>query len=537
MKKLPRDVQSFKKLRENNYLYVDKTKCILDLVSDAGAFFLSRPRRFGKSLLVSILEELFKGNKDLFRGLFIHDQWNWDETYEVIRIDFSEIGHENSENLKSNLNVFIEEIANDYNISLNSTDIPDKFRDLIKEICKTTGKKVVVLVDEYDIAILDNISNKEILKDIKVVLSSFYKILKSRDENLHFVLLTGVSKFAGTPIFSGLNSPTDITLHKKYSNICGYTQKELEENFNDYIKVLAVFENKSFDEIIDKIKYWYDGYSWDGNNFLYNPYSTILLFYFEEFTSHWFDSGTPSFLIKTIKDKNDLNTVFNDNLVDSDFNSSYDENLKIPTLPLMFQSGYLTIKEKIMDDDGNFFILTIPNKEVKESITKYLLNAYSQYPIDKLGSLRLKMRKNLLNKDGNAFALNIREGIANVPYQIKDKKNENYYHSLFSLMIYLLGFDIDGEIQTHDGRIDAVIKIYSNNIQNINQEMNQDIYIVEIKVSENDEQIDSALEDALKQIHEKRYYDKYLSRNSITLVPIAYCNNDVKCEFIDFNKV
>jgi len=524
LQKLPKDVQSFESLITMNYIYVDKTKHILNLVNEGKSFFLSRPRRFGKSLLISTLEKFFKGNKELFKGLYIYKNWDWTKIYPVIKVDFTEIGHGPTDDFKRNLNFYMDEIARDYNLSLISHDVPDKFRELIKEIYEKTGKKVVVLVDEYDAPIVDSINDDELREKNKTILSSFYKVLKSRDEDLHFVFLTGVSKFTGTSIFSGFNSPTDITLNEDYSTICGYTQDELEENFKPYIERLSKNENKSFDESLDKIKYWYNGYSWDGKNFVYNPYSTILLLYFRKYSNYWFTSGTPTFLIKTIKDKNDLNLIFNDNIVDVDFNSTYDENLDIDTLPLMFQSGYLTIKDTIFDEDGYAFNLNIPNKEVKDSITKYLLNAYSKYPIDKIGSLRIQMRKNIINKENKAFALNIREALANVPYQTKNKKHfENYYHGLFSLMIYLFGFEIDGELQTHNGRIDAVIKINQKNI-----------YIIEIKVSDKKANINKELENALNQIHEKRYYDKYLSKN-ITLLPIAYSENDVKCEFIDLN--
>jgi len=525
LQKLPKDVQSFENLITMNYLYVDKTKYILNLVNEGKSFFLSRPRRFGKSLFISTLEEFFKGNKELFKGLYIYNNWDWTKINPVIKVDFTEIGHGPSDDFKRNLNFYMDEIARDFNLSLISQDVPDKFRELIKGIYEKFGERVVVLVDEYDAPIIDSINDDETKERNKTILSSFYKVLKSRDEDLHFVFITGVSKFTGTSIFSGFNSPTDITLNEDYSTICGYTQDELEENFKPFIERLSKKENKTFKESLDKIKHWYDGYSWDGKNFVYSPFSTVLLLYFRRYSNSWFSSGTPTFLIKTIKNKNDLNLIFKDNIVDVDFNVAYDENLDIDTLPLMFQSGYLTIKDCVFNEEEDAFVLSIPNKEVRDSITKYLLNAYSNYPIDKIGSLRIQMKKNIIAKDDNAFALNIREAMANVPYQTKNKKHfEGYYQGLFSLMIYLFGFEIDGEIQTHNGRIDAVIKI--------NQE---DIYIIEIKLANKEESIDKELENALNQIHEKRYYDKYLSKNSITLLAIAYSEKDVKCDFIDLN--
>ena len=509
LKKLPKDVQSFESLITRNYIYVDKTEYILNLVNEGKAFFLSRPRRFGKSLFLSTLEEFFKGNKELFEGLYIYNNWDWKKTHPVIKVDFTEIGHGSSDDFKRNLSLYMDEIARGFDLSLLSQDVPDKFRELIKKLREKTGEEVVVLVDEYDAPIVDSLNDDDLREKNKTILSSFYKVLKSRDKDLHFVFITGVSKFAGTSIFSGFNSPTDITLNENYSTICGYTQDELEENFKPLIEKRSEKENKSIDESLDKIKYWYNGYSWDGENFVYNPYSTILLLYSRKYSNNWFTSGTPTFLIKTIKNKNDLNLIFKDNIVDVDFNSSYDETLDIDTLPLMFQSGYLTIKDNIFDGDEDTYNLGIPNKEVKDSITKYLLNVYSNYPIDKIGSLRIQMRKNIIVKDDTTLALNIKEALANVPYQTKNKKHfECYYHELFSLMIYLFGFETDGEIQTHNGRIDAIIKINQENV-----------YIIEIKVADKESNIDKELENALNQIHKKRYYDKY------SLIPIFWQYN------------
>jgi len=285
---------------------------------------------------------------------------------------------------------------------------------------------------------------------------------------------------------------------------------------------LSKINEESLDETLEAIKDYYNGYSWDGKNFVYNPYSTILLFYFKEFSNYWFDSGTPTFLIELLKEKNDLDGVFKESKIGSHISISFNSLKSINTTLLMFQTGYLTVKKKEIIDRRSSFTLSIPNEEVRESIAEYLLSAYTEYALDQMGPLRFEMRQNIINKDSKGLEDNIKELMANIPYQLKDTQNENYYHSLFLLMIVMFGFEIDGEIQTHNGRIDAVMKI------------NNDIHIIEIKLAKKDTKITSELEDALNQIHKKHYYDKYLHKNSITLVPMAYSENDTKCEFIDF---
>ena len=424
--KLPKDVQNFNKLRTENFLYVDKTKYLHKLINEGFSYFLSRPRRFGKSLLISTLEELFKGNKKLFKDLYIYDKWDWENKHPVLKIDFSNRSYRTNKNLEKSLNYFLDKSAKEHGISLIAELTSDKFEELIEKIHEKYDKKLVVLVDEYDKPIIDNISKNNVLEENKTTLHDFYQILKGQDEHLQFVFLTGVSKFAGTSIFSGLNSTTDITLHEDYSTICGYSEEELKENFFHFIEELSIKENESFDETLRAIKEFYNGYSWDGENFLYNPYSTILVFYFREFSNNWFDSGTPTFLIKLLKDKNDLDSVFNQTEISSHISISFETINNINTNLLMFQTGYLTVKKKEKFDRRISYKLAIPNEEVRESISEYLLNAYTAYPLDNMEQLRLKMRKNILNKDGKAFELNIRELMANIPYQLKDSKDESY---------------------------------------------------------------------------------------------------------------
>ncbi|MDR2761608.1 MAG: AAA family ATPase, partial [Planctomycetaceae bacterium] len=250
MKNLPIGIQSFSVLRKDNYLYVDKTENILKMVTSGRIYFLSRPRRFGKSLLVSTLDELFSSNKNLFDGLFIFDKWDWSQKYPVIRLDFGARANHNPEALFNSLSEFIKEIATNYGVLIEKTELPDKFSELIQKIHQSTGQQVVILVDEYDKPITDHLSNIETLTANKIILHDFYQVLKASDDHIRFIFLTGVSKFSGVSVFSALNNVDDITLDRDYASICGYTQNELENCFSEYIDVTSDYLNQSRAELL-----------------------------------------------------------------------------------------------------------------------------------------------------------------------------------------------------------------------------------------------------------------------------------------------
>jgi hypothetical protein len=495
---------------------VDKTKDIFNIAKNEKSYFLSRPRRFGKSLLISTLENLFLRNKKLFKELYIYDKWNWEEICPVIRIDLGNRSHENGEELKNSLDIFLTKIAKTNNINLDYKGYADKFGELIEGLADKYGKKVVVLVDEYDKPILDNISNHNVRDEMKKILHNFYQIIKGHDDYLRFVFITGVSKFVGTSIFSGLNSHKDLTLSNNFSTICGYTEDELGSYFKNFIPILGEKYGMNEKTILKSVKDMYNGYSWDGENFLYNPNSILSLFDEMRFNNYWFETGTPTFLIETLKGNSELSKIFTEVESGSEISNSYDPE-NIPIIPLMFQSGYLTIKKiKIIDliDD---YILSIPNKEVKDSLIKYLLNIYIDYPLNDVDSLRNRMRTNFLNKDSENLNLNLREMIANVPYQLHVGK-EKYYHSIFLLWLNLLGFEICGEISTDKGRMDATLII------------DKEAFIIEIKFSKDANKIDDLIDEALNQIKNKKYYEKYLKYN-MNFLGIAFAGKKVKCKF------
>ncbi|MDR2708633.1 MAG: AAA family ATPase, partial [Elusimicrobiota bacterium] len=381
MQDLQTKSQTFETLLTQNFMYVDKTKHVYELAKKDGAYFLSRPRRFGKSLLVSTFEALFENKKELFKGLYIYDKWQWGAEYPVIKIDFSNINVCSLELLIKDLTQILEKIANkpDNNIDLGQASIEGKFANLIEGLYKKKKEKVVILIDEYDMAITENLSKSyEIQESIREVLRGFYRILKGCDAYIKFIFLTGVTKFSGLSLFSGLNNLNDITLDERYSAICGYTQDELETNFDQYIEALANKYGFSKKEILREIRTWYNGYTWDGKTAIYNPYSTLLLFNKLDFANYWYASGSPKFLIDYLQ-KNwseelffETIDVFEEELMSSEA----DGHVRIG---LLFQTGYLTIKAiTLMKGAGiisvrKIYTLASPNCEVGISLAQTIL--------------------------------------------------------------------------------------------------------------------------------------------------------------------
>ncbi|MDR3093774.1 MAG: AAA family ATPase [Bacteroidales bacterium] len=375
MKNLPIGIQSFEKLRSEGFLYVDKTKEIHRLTS-SNIVFLSRPRRFGKSLLVSTLGELYKGNQSLFEGLYIYDKWDWTQQYPVIRIDWTNIEHGSREEMERSMLGFLKRQAALSDISLVSEYAADCFAELIESLHRKEGNKVVVLIDEYDSPILDTMNQPE-ADGVRKFLQSFYKRLKANDDHLKFIFLTGVTKVAKVSIFSVLNSPDDITINDKYASICGYTQEELERNFSEHIDDTAVRLEMTRENLLAKIRKMYDGYTWDGKTSVYNPFSTLMFFENKKFSNYWFETGTPTFLINRLKKQGLAKTVLEPVIVDSSAFDSYDPDA-LGDIPLLFQTGYLTVKDEKMTDGDARYRLEVPNLEVRESLMKHLLNTFTR---------------------------------------------------------------------------------------------------------------------------------------------------------------
>lgn len=482
MKRLPIGIQTFRDIIFNDYLYVDKTEKIFDLVNNPkGVYFLSRPRRFGKSLLISTLNEIFEGEKELFKELRIYrSDYSW-EKYPVVRIDFSKEKAENKDDLKGFILYQLKNIADKYGISLTRDQYYEAFDELLTKL--SAINKVVVLIDEYDKPIIDNIENKELAVELREILKGFYTIIKACDEHIRFVLLTGVSKFSKAGVFSGLNNLKDISMNVGYSSLLGITQQEMKSCFKKYIDQFLESENIDKSELIKKITYWYDGFCFSRScEKVFNPFSMLLLFDNAEFGNYWFESATPSFLIKLMKEKNfDVKKM--QGLEVREENLSVYEIENLSAVPLLFQTGYLTIKE--YDNDFMTYRLGYPNFEVENSFQYALLRSYSYTETD--GYL-ISLIRALRNDDFETFFDTLRIFFADIPYDLQIKK-EKYYQTVFYLIFSLIGLKVEAEVKTNKGRIDAVI-------------IDKDVYIFEFKFN-------GDKDNALRQIKEKKYFEKY----------------------------
>jgi len=371
MKELPLSRQTFSEFIEQDLLYIDKTEWVWKMVREGKYYFLSRPRRFGKSLFLSTLASFFEGREDLFRGLYIHDKVTEWKQYPIIHIDYSCINYRDGlDTFYVSLLHYLRSIAKDYELDIKATLVIDFLRELIKKINNKHGS-VVVLIDEYDKPLVDVLLNEKQFKENSVVLNSLYGLLKGLDKELHFVFLTGVSRFVKVGIFSGMNNLLDISMDKEFAAIVGFTQEELEKNCAPYIASLSKEYDISKAQMIANIKEWYNGFSWDGQTRLYNPASVFTLFNQKELKNYWLSTSTPSYLINVIKRQKQLPDKI-EGLSVSDLTGSSMDYQKMPLYPLMFQTGYLTIEKVIRDGVEIEYQLNFPNKEVRQSFLTFI---------------------------------------------------------------------------------------------------------------------------------------------------------------------
>ncbi len=487
MQKLPLGIQSFRELRTNDYLYVDKTKQILELIETSKVYFLSRPRRFGKSLLVSTLKELFLGNKELFKGLFIEDKIEW-KKFPVIHLDFAKSNYK-----KLGLELAIKERltyqADLYEIELTKNTISSQLEELIRKLKEKYNQKVVLLIDEYDKPIIDFLGEEtvHIAEENRDIMKEFYSPIKSLDDELQFFFLTGVSRFSKVSIFSDLNHLNDITLTRLGHTLVGYTEQEVYDYFEENINQIAKEKNSTQTEIKAAIRDWYNGYSFRGEK-LYNPFSILSFMIDREFNNYWFTTGTPTFLVKLMREEQYYD--MDNTIMDLQTLSSFDITNMQP-VTVLFQTGYLTlIEEKRM----NVYKLGYPNREVKNSMLNMLLNSYTHNKEGFAIPLAIQIEEAFVAQDFETLFIHFNTLFAKIPYQIFEQHKESYYHSVVFLTFELLGFYINSEVSTSKGRIDAVVKT------------EKAIFVLEFKVN-------GTAEDAIQQIKEKGYADKYKSEN------------------------
>jgi Predicted AAA-ATPase len=368
---LPLGRQYFKSVRKGDTIYVDKTKYIYDLCHiEEGYYFLSRPRRFGKSLTLDTIAELFQGNKTLFEGLWIADKWDWSVKHAVIRLSLDAIGH--TDGIFAALQTALHKIAATHKVKLTEITPGQLFQQLIQKVARKSRKPVVVLIDEYDRPIVDYIDPYNYQKSIehRDILKEFFSILKDASKDIRCLFITGVTKFARVSIFSTLNHLTDLTLNPHYAALCGYTQSELEHSFAPYLETMPP-------GTLSQLKQWYDGYSWDGKTFLYNPFSILNFFDTGVFSSYWFQTGTPGFLVRLLSQRFEYQLEEKEvsDLILESFILEEKENLDLDSL--LLQTGYLTIKEIVQTNQYRTFILKHPNEEVRQAFNQFLLSEYA----------------------------------------------------------------------------------------------------------------------------------------------------------------
>ncbi len=485
MKKLPIGIQTLSEIIDGGYVYIDKTQYIHRLINEGKYFFLSRPRRFGKSLLLDTIKHVYLGNKRLFEGLWIEENHNWEETNPVIHLSFASMGYK-EQGLVQALNNAMDEQAKQEGLVLEATTYGQKFKELIRRLHEKHGRKVVLLIDEYDKPIIDYLEKEKrpTAYEHRDLLKSFYSIIKDSDPHIEFLLITGVSKFSRVSVFSDLNNLRDITLDRPYAGMLGYTQEELEAYFLENIQKLMAQEGEGRDVVLAKVKEWYNGYNWDGRTKVYNPFSILSFFQTYEFRNYWFATGTPTFLVDLCKEQ--FFYKVDDVEVSASIFDSYTLD-RMDLRSLLFQTGYLTIQEK---SEFGFFKLSFPNREVRESMYDYLLGGFRHgHPADSgplVGYMAHAFQKNDIPK-----VVELINGLfKDIPSHLFIANSEKYYHSLVHLTFRYLGVYIESEVHTNSGRMDAVVKT------------EEYIHILEFKLNK-------SAEEGLNQIREKDYAAKY----------------------------
>ncbi|WP_020559584.1 ATP-binding protein [Thiofilum flexile] len=484
-KKLPIGIQTFSEIRQNNYYYVDKSNLALSLVQNGKHYFLSRPRRFGKSLLLDTLKELFEGNEQLFRGLAVHEHWDWSVHYPVLHFSFGRKNYSQSQSLEESLHQQLTQLERDFGVERTFNDAGGRFADLLETISAKTQSPIVVLIDEYDKPILDALYYPEVARLNRDFLRGFYATIKDYDAHIKFSFLTGVSKFSKVSLFSGLNNLYDITLDPNYSTLCGYTDLDIDQIFAPELEGLDRQE----------IREWYNGYNWLGEG-VYNPFDILQLFKRREFSNYWFETGTPTFLVNLLFQRQ-IPTLQLDNLLSSSTMLSSFDVEDIATEALLFQTGYLTIKNTRKAGSQTFYQLGYPNREVYQSLNESLLSTLTH---DRSAQTRqtLRLYELLLVNDFQGLKQLFHSFFASIPYAWYTNNTiqqfEGFYASVFYSYFAALGLDVIVEDMTNLGRIDMTLKF------------NSQVYIFEFKV------VEIVPEGhALQQLQDRSYADKYRS--------------------------
>ena len=496
-KPLPIGIQTFREMREGGHYYVDKTPFALRLIEQGKYYFLSRPRRFGKSLFLDTLAELFSANEPLFSGLQAQARWDWARPYPVVRLSFADGVMASRAQLDERIRELLADNESRLGVASAHVSIPGRFHGLIRAAHERTGERVVVLVDEYDKPILDNLADRDTARQLRDGLRNLYSVIKGADAHIRFAFLTGVSKFSKVSLFSGLNNLNDITVDPTYSAICGYTEADLDEVF------AAELDGLDREQVRD----WYNGYNWTGKA-VYNPFDLLLLFQKRQFRPWWFETATPTFLVDLLTERRTWLPELGQLETDAALLSSFDVD-RMTSEALLFQSGYLTIALEENIGGNYFYRLRYPNREVYQSLTGALLEAWTP-----AGAAEVRQRKSLYrllqHNDFAGLETLFTAFFASIPHDWYRNnpiaQYEGYYASVFYAYFASLGLDLTPEDSSNAGRLDMALRFNGN------------IYLFEFKV------VELAPEGrALQQIKDQGYADKYRAESlPIHLVGVEF---------------
>ena len=488
--KYPVGIETFSEIIEGGYAYVDKTEVIYRLTQSGKYFFLSRPRRFGKSLMLSTLQAYYEGHKELFDGLWLGSAEGVDWTPRpVLRLNFVD-AMSTVDGIQSIIEFHLQQWEQQYGISTTGLNQGQRFRNVIEKASETTGKKVVILIDEYDKILVNTMHQPDLHGDIKSILKPLFGTLKGADRFIEFAILTGVSRFSKLSIFSDLNNLEDISLNQDFATLCGFTEDEVRHYFRSGVEAFANAQKTDFEGLMQILKDNYDGYHFSKScTDIYNPYSLITSLKNREILHRWFESGTPTFLVEKIKNlggsiRDELNPVLSGFAL---ANMSLNDD---DVISLLYQTGYLTVKEYLPQVD--MYQLGIPNKEVETGLYQYLLPLYSGRNITQNSIALYRLNTAIQECRVDDMMIEIKSLLSSVPYELTENKQEIYYENNLLLIFKLLGFDVNAEFRTSQGRIDTILQTPDY------------IYILEFK-------LDGTVEEALNQIMERNYASPFIT--------------------------
>ena len=518
MKRLPVGRQNFENIIQEELLYVDKTRQVYELLQAGQLYFLSRPRRFGKSLLVSLFKHLFEGRRELFQHLYIGRETAYDfPAYPVLQFNFADFGLK-TRKLEEELSGLLQSFAEDFGVHSERTSISTQFKTLVQNIAEKNGRPVVILIDEYDKPIVDFLTDAETAESNQLILRQLFSPLKGLEANgyLRFLFVTGVSKFSKVSLFSDLNNLTDLSMHTLSNDLLGITHQELLADFQPHIQATAAKFNMKKEELLQQVKIWYNGYSFDGEKRLYNPFSLLSFFLNQQLSNYWFATGTPTFLVETIRDRGIAPQDFEAIKVSEAFLEKF--SLKdIHMTGLLFQTGYLTIKEVTYRGMLRTFTLGYPNEEVRHSMMHNLVEAFTYRPASVVSNSLLQMQEALEEGNIHRFMEHLKVILSDLKYNWQPPKQykneaelltmwEGYFHAILYLITTYMDLFVQAELSHYKGRIDLIATTQ------------QFIYIMEFKM-------DVHAADALAQIKSRDYAASYRHvPQKVFLVGINFSN-------------